>query len=272
MVPTPIDEDAALLPGLVRVARAFLNMHAVPAEIRAGGNGWTFLHDRVVQQFRRDPAAYHQRLIKLAEHATDAGAHFLLLPACAVVHTGSMHPDVQAAFAQVPYVVAGVLDVGPHGRAYAEVREAGIVIDSFDHSSARWMGVGGVNLFAAISMTIARVGVEGEMRSATHPPIPSAPALVFDSAHHSYTGHYIEHTIGGVVKRAGALVGDKRVAGIVSYWKSRDADSKSGWYRPEVDWITRRRVKVRWPRGGPSDFLDLIDVDFEGSGGDYGRR
>ncbi len=251
----------------IRVARAILNMGVTPSEFRAlakvvGETPWTAHRKLVTAQFRRDPATYNRRLTGLAHRAAEMGAQYLVLPACTVVHdAGTPAATVEAAFAELPCVATGRLELTATGyREYAEVRAGGAVIDAFNSDSARWMDGGAVDLFAAISSTIWCIGNNGMVRSSSHPPHSSRPALVLDMGHHQYGGRYIR-LLDGVARRAAALVGGRRAPVILSYWKYRDTEPVSGWWKPEESWITRTRFHEAWPAGGPTDIIDAIDIE-----------
>lgn len=255
-------ESASARGGQVRVARAILNMGVTPSEFKARDTLRWAAHRKVVtDQFRRDPAAYDRRLVRLAERAAEEGAAILLLPACALVHDGRRSPIVDEAMAQLPCVATGCLELQRGAdREYAEVRSRGVVLHAFDNTHAHWLTAAGLNLFVAISSTIKQVGHDGMVRSQRHAPDPARPALALDMGHDQYKGRYVR-LLDGVRRRASGLHGGRRAAAILSYWKYRDTEPVSPWWKPEEEWISSSRIHVPWRDGEPGDLLDVVDLD-----------
>lgn len=199
--------------------------------------------------------------MRLAERAAEEGAAILLLPACALVHDGRRSPSVDEAMAQLPCVATGCLELKRGAdREYAEARSRGVVLHAFDNTHAHWLRAARLNLFVAISSTIKQVGHNGMVRSQRHAPDPARPALALDMGHDQYKGRYVR-LLDGVRRRASGLHSGRRAAAILSYWKYRDTEPVSPWWKPEEEWISSQRRHVSWREGGPGDLLDIIDLD-----------
>ena len=245
--------------GVLRVARAWMNMGVTMTQFRENPDLWTEHKRLVIEQFNIDPRAYVDRVNYLLAQAECARADAVLLPACALVHNAAM-PRSAYKLPKIGIVVAGVLEVINPAREYAiAVREGGILAE-FDSTRVILFDGGKFTTFAAISSTIKRLSDEPDEEPTSLEPLPDGndiPIVLLDAGHHPYSDYYRRHSMRiaaeVMVKRYG-----RKAAVILSSWQYVNSKPGPSWCMPDGI-STFERMKIHGP-----DLLDVVEISFSG--------
>ena len=242
--------------GVLRVARAWMNMGVTMTQFREKSDRWTEHKRLVIEQFNSDPCAYVDRVNYLLAQAECARADAVLLPACALVHNAAM-PRSAYKLPKIGVVVAGVLEVINMAREYAIAGREGGILAEFDSTRVIRFDGGKFTTFAAISSTIKRLSDEPDEEPTSLEPLPDGndiPIVLLDAGHHPYSDYYRRHSM-----RIAAEVMVKRyrrkAAVVLSSWQYVQSNPRPSWCMPAEISAFKRIID------GP-DMLDMVEISF----------
>lgn len=230
-----------------------------------------------------DKMSYYKRLKSLAREAENAGAHILVLPACAMMYKGKFNPR-EVLGDKVPGIVAsGRLRVGHRSRPLHKGEDAIILRDGqrfVIDKGVLWIGLDGkpFSIMATVSSTIMLVRKErwihrpslpgkwvlkpkdvpkAEAKAPTMRPQKDDPVLLLDMGHNRYSGRYLHQTLRTVCKSQSK---SRRAVVVLSSWHYKNANYEPSWTWP----LANEASYVKWTKGIWSqhgDVIDMIEVD-----------
>lgn len=242
----------------VKIARAWLDMGTSQAEFypRWKKDKRDAFKKIIEKQFQNNKEKYYKRLWSLSSQAVQKKADILILPACALMFEKRLNYR-KALGDNVPRIVAsGKFQVRKRSRT-----DTALILRDWKPirvpaHKVLWTGLDGepFSIMAAISSTMVTRVREKKVKVSDHmKPDKDAPVLLLDMGHQRYTARYLYQSLRKVWESPRQ---SRRAVVVLSSWHYRAAHYECPWTWP----LANEANFVRWEKGEPNDYGDVIDM------------